>query len=132
MAHHRPRPLREVSWTSTATRAIHQRSPDADAQAVLLLHGWPDSVLRFARLLPLLTDFHVVAPAIPGFPFATPVTGHGMSAGEMAGDVGCDVAEVLAARHPERASHRRLPAPLPVRAARRPVGHRTRLRPARA
>ena len=113
--------IRRLPWTSTATRAIHQRSSNADAQTVLLLHGWPDSVLRFERLLPLLTDFHVVAPSLPGYPFATPVAGHGMSAEEMAGavaetmaalghdryvvsagDVGSDVAEALAARHPER------------------------------
>src|SRR3954465_1040812 len=39
--------IRRLPWTSTATRAIHQRSANADAQTVLLLHGWPDSVLRF-------------------------------------------------------------------------------------
>lgn len=113
--------IRRLPWTSTATRAIHQQSSHAGARTVLLLHGWPDSVLRFERLLPLLTDFHVVVPALPGYPFATPVTGHGMSADQMAGavaetmtalghdryvvsagDVGCDVAEVLAARHPDR------------------------------
>ena len=113
--------IRRLPWTSTATRAIDQRSASADAPAVLLLHGWPDSVLRFERLLPLLTDVHVVVPALPGFPFAAPVAGHGRSADEMAGavaetmaalghdryvvsagDVGCDVAEALAARHPER------------------------------
>src|SRR4029453_15827632 len=50
--------IRRLPWTSTATRAIHQRSADAGAPAVLLLHGWPDSVLRFERLLPLLPDYH--------------------------------------------------------------------------
>ncbi|GAA0803035.1 epoxide hydrolase family protein [Spirilliplanes yamanashiensis] len=113
--------LRRLPWTLTATRAIHQRSARADATPVLLLHGWPDSVLRFERVLPLLTDHHVVVPCLPGFPFAAPVPGAGMSAAEMAGavaetmaalghdryvvsagDVGCDVAEELAARHPER------------------------------
>ncbi|MEU8614089.1 epoxide hydrolase family protein [Actinoplanes sp. NPDC048791] len=114
--------IRQLPWALTpATRAIHQRSGRADAAAVLLLHGWPDSVLRFERVLPLLTDYHVVTPALPGYPFATPVPGHGMSADDMAGpvaetmaalgydryvvsagDVGCDVAEALAARFPER------------------------------
>ncbi|MER8185914.1 epoxide hydrolase family protein [Kitasatospora sp. NPDC094015] len=56
-----------------ALRLIHQRSADPDAPVVVLLHGWPDSVLRFERLLPLLTDLHVVVPALPGFPFAAPM-----------------------------------------------------------
>jgi pimeloyl-ACP methyl ester carboxylesterase len=113
--------IRRLPWTLTSTRAIHQRSGRADATAVLLLHGWPDSVLRFERVLPLLADHHVVVPCLPGYPFAAPVAGQGMSADEMvgllagtmaalgydryvvsAGDVGCDVAEALAARHPER------------------------------
>lgn len=98
-------------------RAVVRRT-DA-APVVLLLHGWPDSVLRFERLLPRLMDLTVVAPALPGFPFSAPVEQGGMSAIDMAdavaeamrefgferyvvsaGDVGCDVAEALAARHP--------------------------------
>ena len=31
-------------------RVVHQRSPDPGAVPVLLLHGWPDSVLRFERV----------------------------------------------------------------------------------
>ena len=100
---------------------MHQRAVEPDAPAVLLLHGWPDSVLRFTKVLPLLTDVHLVVPALPGFPFAAPVTRGGMSAPDMAeavaeamaalgyqryvvsaGDVGCDVAEALAAGHLER------------------------------
>ena len=100
--------------TATAT-AKTTRPP---APVVLLLHGWPDSVLRFERLLPLLRDVTVVVPALPGFPFAAPVPQGGLSAVAMAdavaaamaefgferyvvsaGDVGCDVAEALAARH---------------------------------
>ena len=77
--------IRRLPWVRTPARAIHQRSARAGADAVLLLHGWPDSVLRFERVLPLLTDHHVVAPCLPGFPFAAP--GPGMSADEMAGVV---------------------------------------------
>ncbi|GAA0308483.1 alpha/beta fold hydrolase [Kineococcus aurantiacus] len=95
----------------------------ADAPVVLLLHGWPDSVLRFERLLPRLGDVTVVVPALPGFPFAAPVPGGGLAASAAAeavaaamtefgfdryvvsaGDVGCDVAEALAARHPDAVS----------------------------
>jgi pimeloyl-ACP methyl ester carboxylesterase len=101
--------------------AIHQRASNPAAMPVLLLHGWPDSVLRFERVLPMLTDLHVVVPCLPGFPFAAPIPEGGLSSAGLAeavadamaefgygsyvvsaGDVGCDVAESLAARYPER------------------------------
>jgi pimeloyl-ACP methyl ester carboxylesterase len=112
-------PWVESEHTAVPVRSVLHRG-DADAPVVLLLHGWPDSVLRFDRVLPLLADLTTVAPALPGFPFAAPVPGGGMSSVAMAdavaaamaeygfdryvvsaGDVGCDVAEALAARHPE-------------------------------
>jgi hypothetical protein len=67
--------IRALPWAghgagAGSLRFIHQRSDNPAATAVVLLHGWPDSVLRFERVLPLLTDFHVVVPALPGFPFA--------------------------------------------------------------
>ncbi len=87
----------------------------------MLLHGWPDSVLRFERVLPLLRDLDVVVPALPGYPFAPALTEPGMSTMAMAvvvadlmaalgyeryvvsgGDIGSGVAEALAARHPDR------------------------------
>ncbi|MGN8050873.1 epoxide hydrolase family protein [Curtobacterium sp. 22159] len=107
----------ETEHTSVPIRAVVRRAPSSDAPVVLLLHGWPDSVLRFERVFPLLEDVTVVAPALPGFPFAAPVGAGGLSSVEMAdavaaamtelgfdeyvvsaGDVGCDVAEALAAR----------------------------------
>ena len=110
-----------VAAGGTDLRVIHQRSADPGAPVVVLLHGWPDSVLRFERVLPLLTDMHVVVPALPGFPFAAPLTTPGMSADRIAGivadaldglgyarytvsggDVGATVAELLAAGHPDR------------------------------
>lgn len=59
--------IRALPWvrTSNGTRAIHQRAPDESAVTVVLLHGWPDSVLRFERVLPLLDDLHVVVPCLP-------------------------------------------------------------------
>lgn len=116
--------IRAMPWATAGMhrplRVIHQTSPGAQ-QTVLLLHGWPDSVLRFERVLPLLSDVDVVVPALPGFPFALPVPEGGASSIVMArwvaeamadlgydryvvsaGDVGCDVAEALAASHPER------------------------------
>ena len=40
----------------------------ADAPTVVLLHGWPDSFLRFERVLPLLTDVNVVVPCLARVP----------------------------------------------------------------
>jgi pimeloyl-ACP methyl ester carboxylesterase len=116
-------------------RVIHQRSANPGAPAVVLLHGWPDSVLRFERVLPLLADVHVVVPALPGFPFAAPLTTPGMSAARMAeiiaaalaelgyarytvsgGDVGGTVAELLAAGYPDRVAALHLTNVAPQRA----------------
>jgi pimeloyl-ACP methyl ester carboxylesterase len=118
--------IRELPWTladedGVPIRMIHQTATDPEAIPVLMLHGWPDSVLRFDKVLPLLTDLHVVVPALPGFPFAASVPQGGLSAANLAGavaagiaelgypryvisagDVGCDVAEALAAQHPDR------------------------------
>jgi pimeloyl-ACP methyl ester carboxylesterase len=112
-------PWAEVAVGGTAYRTLHQSASDG-AATVVLLHGWPDSVLRFERVLPLLTDVNVVVPCLPGFPFAPPLTQPGMSMTRMAevvdgvmsglgydryvvsgGDVGSPVAEALAVRAPD-------------------------------
>lgn len=103
--------------------ALHQRAPQAPAPVVVLLHGWPDSILRFERVLPLLEDLEVVVPCLPGYPFGAPVTEPGMSTAAMGeavttmlaelghdryvvsgGDIGSAVAEAMAAQHPDRVS----------------------------
>jgi pimeloyl-ACP methyl ester carboxylesterase len=128
-------PWATVRAGGTDLRVIHQRSADPDAAVVVLLHGWPDSVLRFERVLPLLADMHVVVPALPGFPFAAPLTSPGMSANRIAGivadaldelghsrytlsggDVGGTVAEILAAEHPDRVAALHLTNVAPQRA----------------
>lgn len=112
--------IRALPWVRTnaggfGARSIHQRSRDETAVGVVLLHGWPDSILRFERVLPMLSDLHVVVPCLPGFPFADPLTEPGMSTAAMAeviagvmselgydryvvsgGDIGSSVAESLA------------------------------------
>jgi pimeloyl-ACP methyl ester carboxylesterase len=118
--------LRGLPWVltgenDTPIRAVHRRAAEVDAVPVLLLHGWPDSILRFEKILPMLPDLHLIVPALPGFPFAARVARRGMSSSDMAeavanamselgyeryvvsaGDVGCNVAEALAASHPDR------------------------------
>jgi pimeloyl-ACP methyl ester carboxylesterase len=60
---------------------IHARSAHADALPLLMLHGWPGSVVEFLDVIPRLTDpaahggrdddaFHVVAPSLPGYGFS--------------------------------------------------------------
>lgn len=112
-------PWVETEEAAVPVRAIVRRAAPG-APVLVLLHGWPDSVLRFERVLAALEDVTVVVPALPGFPFAARVPGGGLSAVAMAdavaaaldelgfaryavsaGDVGCDVAEALAARHPD-------------------------------
>ncbi|WP_433723050.1 epoxide hydrolase family protein [Nocardia sp. CA-129566] len=134
------RRIRELPWVTVQAgdadlRVIHQRSADPGAPAVVLLHGWPDSVLRFERVLPLLADMHVVVPALPGFPFAAPLTVSGMSVNRIAGivadaldelgysrytvsggDVGGTVAEILAAEYPDRIAALHLTNTAPRRA----------------
>ncbi|WP_329250357.1 epoxide hydrolase [Actinoallomurus sp. NBC_01490] len=60
---------------------LHVRSPEPDALPLLLTHGWPNSIVEFARLIGPLTDprahgrdqaFHVVVPSVPGFGFSAP------------------------------------------------------------
>ena len=114
--------VRALPWARAGRlRVVHQRAADPGAAAVVLLHGWPDSVLRYERVLPLLTDVHVVVPALPGYPFAAPVPELGLSSAEMAddvaaalaglgydryvvsgGDIGRGVAVGLASRHTDR------------------------------
>jgi len=118
--------LRDLPWVLTEdaqvpVRAVHVRSGRPDAPTVVLLHGWPDSVLRFERVLPLLGDVDVVVPALPGYPFAAPVARGGLSSVAIAsalaaalpelgverfvlsaGDVGANVAKALAQQHPDR------------------------------
>ncbi|MFB2598473.1 epoxide hydrolase family protein [Herbiconiux sp. P17] len=115
--------IRALGWQTagrvTPIRLVH-RFVAPDAPTVLLLHGWPDSVLRFERVLPLLTDVNVVVPALPGYPFALPVPEGGLPAHRMAeavaeamadlgyeryvvsgGDIGTDVAEAIARIRPD-------------------------------
>jgi pimeloyl-ACP methyl ester carboxylesterase len=55
--------------------AIHARSASPDALALLLVHGWPGSVVEFLDALPALTEtFHVVAPSLPGYGFSGPTS----------------------------------------------------------
>ncbi|MFI5930872.1 epoxide hydrolase family protein [Actinoplanes sp. NPDC051494] len=50
---------------------VHARSADPDATPLILTHGWPGSIVEFARVVePLTADFHVVCPSLPGYGFS--------------------------------------------------------------
>ena len=78
---------------------LHVRSPEPDALPLLLLHGWPGSVLEFARMIGPLTDprahgadpahaFHVVVPSLPGYGFSGPTAEPGWDSSRMARALG--------------------------------------------
>ena len=47
---------------------IHRPASRPDAIPLLLLHGWPGSLVEFLDLIPRLGDrFNIVAPSLPGF-----------------------------------------------------------------
>lgn len=117
---------RICAWVTTGTTADGRRlhalhAEGSDAVPVLLIHGWPDSPLRFIDLIPRLVDagHTVVAPSIPGCGWSEEPAGE-MSR-ELAaedfhalmlelghtryavhgGDWGSAIATTLAAAHPE-------------------------------
>jgi pimeloyl-ACP methyl ester carboxylesterase len=69
---------------------VHHRSRVAGAKPLVLIHGWPGSVVEFTKIIDRLTDpgrfdaserdaFHVVALSLPGFGFSDKPTTRGMS-----------------------------------------------------
>jgi len=57
---------------------VHARSASDDALPLLLIHGWPGSVVEFLDVVPRLTErFHVVAPSLPGYGFSAPTVTRG-------------------------------------------------------
>ncbi|MBB5953509.1 pimeloyl-ACP methyl ester carboxylesterase [Saccharothrix tamanrassetensis] len=49
---------------------LHVRSANPDALPLLLVHGWPNSVVEFVDVIGHLREFHLVIPSIPGFGFS--------------------------------------------------------------
>jgi len=65
---------------------IHQRSTDPDAPALLITHGWPGSVVEFAKVIgPLSRDFHLVCPTLPGYGFSGKPSSAGWTVQRIAG-----------------------------------------------
>ena len=75
--------------------AIHVRSPQVDAPAMVMTHGWPGSVVEFLDVIGPLTDpaahggdpadaVHLVVPSLPGYGFSDKPTGTGWGVGRIA------------------------------------------------
>ena len=110
---------------------IHERGRGTHPLPIILTHGFPDSFLRFAKIIPMLTDpashgadpedsFDVVVPSLPGYGFsdAAPKDGGLFEVGDLwhelmtdvlgferfaahGGDWGSFVTEVMARDHPK-------------------------------
>ena len=111
---------------------LHVRSAEPGATPLLLLHGWPGSVVEFLDLIGPLTDpaahggtaadaFHLVIPSLPGYGFSGPLTETGWTDGRTAaaltelmarlgydrygiqgGDVGAFIAPLMGRLAPDR------------------------------
>lgn len=58
---------------------------------LLLLHGWPGSVVEFQKIIPMLTNpwpnqnfvFEVIAPSLPGYGFSEGAVRPGMATAQV-------------------------------------------------
>jgi pimeloyl-ACP methyl ester carboxylesterase len=130
---------------------IHARSNHADAFPLLIVHGWPGSVVEFLDVIPRLTHpevhgggaadaFHVVAPSLPGYGFSEPTRTRGWDPrriahafielmrrlgyarfGAQGGDWGAFISAALALEHAEHVVGIHINL-MPVRRDQAPVG----------
>jgi len=64
---------------------IHVKSKKANATPLLLIHGWPGSIVEFVGVIDKLTDqYDVVVPSVPGFGFSGPTREKGWNYGRVA------------------------------------------------
>lgn len=107
---------------------IHHKGEGNTSIPLLLIHGWPDSFIRFLKIIPLLTkaddngfSFDVIVPSIPGHGFSDIPMKHGMNVKKVAklfthlmteelgyekfishgGDLGTGITEQIALYHGE-------------------------------
>lgn len=50
---------------------IHVKSKTSGARPLLLTHGWPGSVYEFWEAIPLLSEFDLIIPSLPGYGFSS-------------------------------------------------------------
>ena len=107
---------------------IHEKAKttgdDADRPAILFTHGWPDSFLRYTKIIESLPEFDIIIPSVPGFGFSSAAEKTGYHNAKVAdiwhklmtehlgykkfgaagGDIGSGVTRYLAVQHPESLS----------------------------
>ena len=49
---------------------VHRRATSGRGVPLILTHGWPGSFLDYVDMLPMLEDFDVVVPSLPGYGFS--------------------------------------------------------------
>lgn len=92
-------PQIETTIDGARVHAAHIRSAEPDALPLILVHGWPGSLVEFARIIGPLTDpaahggnradaFHLVVPTIPGFTLSGPTAERGWEVGRTAAAFG--------------------------------------------
>lgn len=126
----------------TGVHALHVRSPHPGARPIVLIHGWPGSVVEFLDVVPRLVDppafggdaadaLHLVVPSLPGHGFSGPTTEPGWDVDRIAvafaelmdrlgydrygvqgGDWGAQVGTRLALLAPDRVAGLHLNMPL--------------------
>lgn len=99
---------------------VHVKSTNAGAMPLIICHGWPYSFADMLSLVPLLRDFNLVIPSLPGFAFSeapglhftdetvaatlhslmTDVLGY-QNYGTYGEDIGSAISHRLAAQYPE-------------------------------
>ena len=57
-------------YTSQGIHFVHQRAASGTGMPLILTHGWPSSFLDYLDMLPLLDQFDVVVPSLPGYGFS--------------------------------------------------------------
>lgn len=67
----------KTSIDGTGIHFIHEKGKGANSLPILMIHGYPDSFIRFLKVIPLLTaadedgfSFDLVIPSVPGFGFS--------------------------------------------------------------
>ena len=120
-----------IAWNGEAlgVHFVHRRSSRADAQPLMVQHGWPSTIYDFSKIIDRLAEpedagapaFHVVAPSLPGYGWSDIPTRAGIGAAAISdmwvelmsrlgyaeflyhgGDWGAAVGGQLALRHAER------------------------------
>lgn len=99
---------------------MHRRARASGGLPLILTHGWPGSFLDYVDVLPMLEDFDVVVPSLPGYGFSPRPAEIGINYryvaqrwhrlmaefgysryGAGGGDFGAGVSTFLALDHPE-------------------------------